>query len=156
MLLQPAFCRARRRSARCPCSPRRRAPLTSRASPLADRQYRDVRVCARPGRGGSNTVTVDDCPGLIDPKLTLLGFEQERWLADDGDLSRPWNLLAQQMLMARFSGQDPALPGRGALWTDGLDGYAPARNRLLGVVAKKKVPDVVELDGDVTATMSPT
>ena len=114
-----------------------------------DRQYRDLQVCARPGRGGSNTVTVADCPALLDPRRTLLGVEQERWLADGWDLSRPWNLLAQQTLMARFSWQDPALPGRGAYWTDGWDGYAPARNRLLGVIAEKKVPGVVVLGGDV-------
>ena len=116
---------------------------------LDDRQYRDLQVCARPGRGGSNTVMQADCPDLLNPKRTLLGSEQERWLADGWDLSRPWNLLAQQTLMARFSWQDPALPGRGAYWTDGWDGYAPARNRLLGVVAEKKVPGVVVLGGDV-------
>ncbi|MEP7057852.1 MAG: alkaline phosphatase D family protein, partial [Caldimonas sp.] len=34
-------------------------------------------------------------------------------------------------------------------WTDGWDGYAPARNRLLGTVAERQVPGVVVLDGDV-------
>ena len=113
-----------------------------------DRQYRDVEVCSRPGRGGSNTVSLADCPDLADPKRTLLGFEQERWLAESWDLSRPWNLLAQQTLMARFSWKDPA-QGGGTYWTDGWDGYAPSRNRLLGVVAEKKVPGVVVLGGDV-------
>ena len=113
-----------------------------------DRQYRDVEVCSRPGRGGSNTVTLADCPDLSDPRRTLLGVEQERWLADSWDLSRPWNLLAQQTLMARFSWKDPA-QGGGTYWTDGWDGYAPSRNRLLGVVAEKKVPGVVVLGGDV-------
>ena len=113
-----------------------------------DRQYRDVEVCSRPGRGGSNTVTLADCPDLSDPRRTLLGVEQERWLAESWDLSRPWNLLAQQTLMARFSWKDPA-QGGGTYWTDGWDGYAPSRNRLLGVVAEKKVPGVVVLGGDV-------
>ena len=78
-----------------------------------------------------------DCPALADPKRTLLGAEQERWLADGWDLARPWNLLAQQTLMARFAWSDPA-DGGGVYWTDGWDGYAPSRNRLLGVVAEQK------------------
>ena len=51
--------------------------------------------------------------------------------------------------MARFAWSDPTRNGR--YWTDGWDGYAPARNRLLGVVAQKKVPGVVVLSGDVHA-----
>jgi alkaline phosphatase D len=113
-----------------------------------DRQYRDVQVCTKPGRGGSNTVLLADCPDLADPKRSLLGFEQERWLAEGWDQARPWNLLAQQSLMARFSWKDPA-QGGGTYWTDAWDGYAPSRNRLLGVVAEKKVPGVVVLGGDV-------
>jgi alkaline phosphatase D len=116
---------------------------------LDDRQYRDPQVCPRPGRGGSNTVRLRDCPELLDPKRTLLGDEQERWLAQNWDLQRPWNLLAQQTLMARFSATDPAEGG--TYWTDGWDGYAPARNRLLGTVAARKVPGVVVLGGDVHA-----
>ncbi|TXD71741.1 hypothetical protein FUT87_24655, partial [Mitsuaria sp. TWR114] len=44
--------------------------------------------------------------------------------------TRPWNLLAQQTLMARFNRQDPA-QGPGRYWTDGWDGYPFARERLL-------------------------
>jgi alkaline phosphatase D len=112
-----------------------------------DRQMRDLQVCPKPGRGGSNTVRLKDCPALQDPKRSLLGAEQERWLAEGWDPARPWNLLAQQTLMARFNWEDP---GRGGLyWTDGWDGYAPARRRLLETVAAKKVPGVVVLGGDV-------
>ena len=119
---------------------------------IDDRQYRDVQVCPKPNRGGSNTVMLRDCPALLDPKRTLLGMEQEQWLADGWDTSRPWNLLAQQTLMARCSWSDPTQggdSGGGTYWTDGWDGYAPARNRLLGVVARRKVPGVVVLGGDV-------
>ena len=115
---------------------------------LDDRQYRDPQVCPKPDRGGSNTVALAQCPALADPARTLLGAEQERWLADGWDLGRPWNLVAQQTLMARFTWLDPAIGG-GIYWTDGWDGYAPARNRLLGTVAAKKVPGVVVLGGDV-------
>jgi alkaline phosphatase D len=118
---------------------------------LDDRQYRDVQVCPKPGRGGSNTVALKSCPALLDTRRTLLGAQQEHWLADGWDNTRPWNLLAQQTLMARFSWTDPAAPdaGGGTYWTDGWDGYPAARRRLLDVVAQRKLPGVVVLGGDV-------
>ncbi len=118
---------------------------------LDDRQYRDPQVCPKPGKGGGNTVSVAECPALRNPQRTLLGAEQERWLADGWSTQRPWNLLAQQTLMARWAWTDPAGPAGGSYWTEGWDGYAPARQRLLGVVAEKKVPGVVVLGGDVHA-----
>ena len=116
---------------------------------LDDRQYRDRQVCPRLGRAGSNTVRLADCPELLDERRSLLGAEQERWLAEGWDVSRPWNLLAQQTLMARASWRDPATDP--TYWTDGWDGYAPARKRLLSVVEQRKVPGVVVLGGDVHA-----
>ena len=113
-----------------------------------DRQYRDPQACPRPGHGGSNTVRLSECPELLDPRRSLLGSEQERWLAEGWDLGRPWNLLMQQSLMARFNWSDPAKDGR-TYWTDGWDGYAPARRRLLGAAAEKKVPGLVVVGGDV-------
>ena len=115
---------------------------------IDDRQYRDLQVCPKPGRGGSNTVTLKACPELLDPKRTLLGAAQEQWLAEGWDTSRPWNLLAQQTLMARFSWTDPT-NGGGTYWTDGWDGYPAARQRLLDTLAQRKVPGVVVLGGDV-------
>jgi alkaline phosphatase D len=123
----------------------------ARIHALDNRQYRDVQVCAGPGRNGSSTVPLKGCPELLDAKRTLLGADQERWLAQGWDGTRPWNLLAQQTLMARFTRSDPAssaTPG-GSYWTDGWDGYAPARKRLLGTVAERKLPNVVVLGGDV-------
>jgi len=115
---------------------------------LDDRQHRDPQACPKPGRGGSNTLLVNQCAALADPARSLLGAAQESWLADGWDLERRWNLVAQQTLMARLTWLDPAIGG-GAVWTDGWDGYAPARRRLLSTVAAKKVPGVVVLGGDV-------
>ena len=115
---------------------------------LDDRQYRDPQVCPKPGRGGSNSVALKACPELLDPKRTLLGAAQEQWLAEGWDTRRPWNLLAQQTLMARWSETDPAA-GAGTYWTDGWDGYPAARQRLLGGIAQRRVPGVVVLGGDV-------
>ena len=120
---------------------------------LDDRQMRDVQVCTKqPTRGGSNTVRVADCPGLLDYRRTLLGAQQERWLADGWTAERPWNLVAQQTLMARFSWEAPNATNQGGqYWTDGWDGYPAARRRLLQTVADKRVPGVVVLGGDVHA-----
>ena len=80
-----------------------------RASTCSTTASTAIRRSARePGRGGSNTVALVECPALLDPARTLLGAEQEAWLADGWDLGRPWNLLAQQTLMARFTWRDPA------------------------------------------------
>ncbi len=116
---------------------------------LDDRQYRDVQVCPRPGRGGSNTVALRECPELSNPQRTLLGAEQEQWLARTWSKTHAWNLLAQQTLMARLAGRNRQ--GDVTYWTDGWDGYAPARNRLLGTAAAQRVPGLVALGGDVHA-----
>jgi alkaline phosphatase D len=118
---------------------------------LDDRQYRDPQACQKPGRGGSGTVTLKDCPALADPRRSLLGTAQEQWLAQAWAADRPWNLLAQQTLMTRFAWSDPAGANGGAWWTDGWDGYAPARQRLLAPVAERKLGGVVVLGGDVHA-----
>ena len=117
---------------------------------IDDRQWRDAQPCPKPGRGGSATVALKDCPSLLDPKRTILGAAQERWLDQSWDASRPWNLLAQQTLMAGVNWQDPA-EGSGSYWTDGWDGYMAARTRLLQDMATHKLSNTVVLGGDVHA-----
>lgn len=117
---------------------------------LDNRQYRDPQACPRPGRlVGSHTVSLKACPELLDPRRSLLGAAQERWLAQNWSLERPWNLVAQQTLMSRLSWTDPAADP--TYWTDGWDGYPAARQRLLATVADRRVPGVVVLGGDVHA-----
>ena len=128
----------------------------ARIHAVDDRQFRDYQVCAPFGRGGSNTVTPAACPDLLDPKRTLLGAAQERWLAEGWRSEHGWNLLAQQTLMTRFSWRDvaaretPEVPG-GLYWTDGWDGYPAARARLLQEAVVRKAANVVVLGGDVHA-----
>lgn len=117
---------------------------------LDDRQYRSYQVCPRPGRsGGSNTVNVADCPELFDPRRTMLGRAQERWL--DGALARSrarWNVIVQQTPMAQLD----QLPGEGRrAWTDGWDGYPAARARLFDALVKHRVANPLVLAGDVHA-----
>jgi alkaline phosphatase D len=117
---------------------------------LDNRQYRDPQVCPRPGRlVGSHTVSLKACPALLDHRRSLLGAAQERWLAQNWSLDRPWNLVAQQTLMSRLSWTDPAHDP--TYWTDGWDGYAPSRQRLLSAAAQRQVPGLVVLGGDVHA-----
>jgi alkaline phosphatase D len=125
----------------------------ARLHALDSRQFRDHQVCLPAGRsGGSSVVDAAGCPALQDPKRSLLGTAQERWLADGWDLQRRWNLLAQQTLMAPLDHADPAAaPEAVRTWTDGWDGYPAARLRLLAEVAERRVPNVVALGGDVHA-----
>ena len=114
---------------------------------LDGRQYRTWQSCPRRGRGGSNTVDVEKCEHMFDPRRSLLGPAQERWL--EGALAESgarWNFLAQQTRMAQFD-QKPG-PGRRA-WTDGWDGYPAARERLLGFLAERRIANPVVLGGDV-------
>jgi alkaline phosphatase D len=118
-------------------------------SVLDDRQYRSPQVCPREGRGGSNTVD-STCTARLDPALTLLGDEQERWLFDGLARSNArWNVIAQQTLMARLDRK----AGAGELyWTDGWDGYPAARDRLLGFLAERRPSGPLVIGGDVHAS----
>jgi alkaline phosphatase D len=114
---------------------------------LDNRQYRSHQVCPRPGRGGSNVVSVADCPEFSDPALTLLGPAQEQWLSEGLAASRArWNVIAQQTLMTQVD----RTPGEGqSFWTDGWDGYPAARARLLRSVAGSGAANPVVIGGDV-------
>src|SRR5206468_2309053 len=117
---------------------------------LDDRQYRAYEACSPAGRGGSNSVTPRACPALLDPTRTMLGSEQEAWLAAGlKDSKARWNVLAQQTLMAP-STQLPVngLDG-GRFWTDGWDGYPAARRRLLDTLAASGAKNPLVLGGDV-------
>lgn len=116
---------------------------------LDDRQYRSWQVCTKPNRGGSNVVG-EDCTERLDPKLTLLGAEQERWL-DEGlaQSKAKWNVIAQQTLMAPAGRMGPK--GR-VHWTDGWDGYPAARQRLMDSLAARKPANPVVISGDVHAS----
>ncbi|MFY7864863.1 MAG: alkaline phosphatase D family protein [Roseateles sp.] len=115
-----------------------------------DRQWRDPQVCPKPGRGGSNTQSLKECPDFLDPRRSMLGAAQELRLAQSWDRSRPWNLLAQQTLMARMN-WEPNSEKSPIYWTDGWDGYPMARQRLLRDMQAAQVQNAVVLGGDVHA-----
>ena len=114
---------------------------------LDERQHRSPQPCPRPGRGGSNVVDAAECAELADPKRTMLGTDQERWLEAGLKASRTkWTILAQQLRLAQFD-QKPG-PGRQA-WTDGWDGYPAARRKLVDFIADNKIANPVVIGGDV-------
>jgi alkaline phosphatase D len=109
------------------------------------RQYRSHHACPDPERDAGRVVV--DCAELADPARTMLGADQERWLAQGlAGSSRRWKLLGQSTQMSS-TGLDTAA-GRQS-WTDGWDGYPEARRRLLQGAADAGLRDLVVLGGDV-------
>jgi len=111
---------------------------------LDTRQYRTPQVCGDPD------VPLGDvgprCDAAFAPETTVLGPEQERWVADELAASDAvWNVLAQQIVVQqwRFG------PGNKAWNLDQWDGYPAARDRLLDTLARSGATNPVVLTGDV-------
>jgi alkaline phosphatase D len=106
---------------------------------LDGRQYRTRQPCN--GRSGPR------CDGSSDPAATMLGLEQERWLAQRLSGSRTrWNVLGNQTLLAYYD----SVPGPDErLNVDNWNGYMAARNRLLGLIARRRDTNAVVLTGDI-------
>jgi alkaline phosphatase D len=111
---------------------------------IDDRQYRDYHVCYPPDRTGGGSIVGPECTARVDPARSLLGHEQEAWLARQLTTSPAgWNLLAQQTLMASLD------VGGERFTTDGWDGYPAARQRLVDVLGSGGVRNPVIIGGDV-------
>ena len=115
---------------------------------LDGRQFRSHQPCVGAGRGGA-TIADEACAERRDPRLSLLGEVQERWLETSLARSRArWNVLAQQSIMAQVD-RKPG-PERG-FWTDSWDGYPAARRRLLDHLGLRRPSNPVVIGGDVHA-----
>lgn len=114
---------------------------------LDDRQYRDPQACTRDGTHGSSTVDPATCSDWNDPRRTLLGAAQERWLDDAfAQGSKGWNVLGLQTL---FGARDfRSGPGQ-TFWNDGWDGYPAARARMIASMRKHSLANPVLFGGDV-------
>jgi alkaline phosphatase D len=114
---------------------------------LDNRQYRSPQACTPGGVAGSGVINPAQCNSLGDAARTMLGAEQEAWLA--GELARPgatWTVIGQSTL---FGMRDLA-PGPGRLlWNDGWDGYPAARRRLIETLQQTAARNPVLLGGDV-------
>jgi alkaline phosphatase D len=82
--------------------------------------------------------------------MSMLGREQERWLADGFARSRAqWNIVGQQLLIAELE----HLPYEDErYWNDAWDGYPRARQRLLEEVVRTGLRNPVFLTGDWHST----
>ena len=116
---------------------------------LDARQYRSAQACNRDGALGSRQLDPTTCAAWLDPARTMLGAEQEQWLA--ASLARSageggWNLLGQSTL---FGPRDLQRGAGQRLWNDGWDGYTPARTRLVDALRQHRVANPVLLGGDM-------
>jgi len=112
---------------------------------LDTRQYRDDQACDQNGKGGGQMVF--NCKERLDPQRSLLGTEQERWLLQGlQQSSTRWTVIAQQLLMAELKqGLQPFM----GHWTDGWDGYAATRQRILAGIAQHRPMNPVVIGGDI-------
>src|SRR5699024_228396 len=86
------------------------------------------------------------CPGRLDPDRSILGAEQEQWLADGfaGSTAR-WDVLGQQVPMRQMRHwEDPT-----KFKIDKWDGYAASRDRVLQSWQDSDAENLVVFDGDV-------
>lgn len=118
---------------------------------LDARQYKDPQVCNANNHPGSSMQDPDACAEWNDPRRSLLGTAQERWL--DQALARSdatWNLIGQQSI---FGPREYRRGGARSVWNDGWDGYPAARRRLTDVLARERARradfNAVFLGGDV-------
>jgi alkaline phosphatase D len=108
-------------------------------SVLDTRQYRSDQPC------GDGVKTL--CPEAFDPKATMLGAEQERWLFNNLDRSKArWNVIAQQVMVARWAS------GKGEEMRTSMDkwaAYPAALNSFMKFLHERKPSNPVVLTGDI-------
>jgi alkaline phosphatase D len=106
---------------------------------LDTRQYRTDQPC---GNGRK-----PQCDEALDAKATLLGERQRSWLFNGlHDSTAQWNILAQQIMMARVD----RVPGEAAGYSmDQWPGYEMDRRRVLKFFHDQKIRNPVVLTGDI-------
>jgi alkaline phosphatase D len=106
---------------------------------LDTRKYRTDQPC------GDGTKPL--CPEALDPKATMMGPAQERWLMRGLGQSRArWNVIAQQVMVAQV---DAALGPEKRFSMDKWNGYIESRNRLLDFLHRRKPSNPVVITGDI-------
>jgi alkaline phosphatase D len=107
---------------------------------LDTRQWRSKQACFD---GGST-----NCAEALDPKRTILGDEQERWLFDNlARANAKWTLIGQQV--PTFARDMSAVSPDDKFSMDKWDGYAAARQRLYARLHETRAPNPIVLSGDV-------
>jgi alkaline phosphatase D len=115
---------------------------------LLDLSMLDTRIWGRDEAAGSTS----DTEVIRDPERTMLGFDQEEWLADEmWNSTARWFVLGQQVVMHHWKLQGlPEAEGGGAIANaDQWDGYHAARERLFDAVEDAGRDNLIVLAGDV-------
>jgi len=109
---------------------------------LDERQYRSAPVCS----GEIGPV----CGAAEDPARTVLGEEQEAWLADQLDSSSAtWDVLANSVVLSKT----PVPLGDQVFFNlDQWDGYPAAQRRMLDLLAERRDGNRVVITGDIHAS----
>jgi alkaline phosphatase D len=106
---------------------------------LDTRQYRSDQPC-----GDGNK---PPCPEALNPRATMMGAEQERWLFNNLARSEAlWNVIAQQVMIAKW---DAAPGAEQRLSMDKWNAYPAALNRLLNYLRERKPSNPVVITGDI-------
>jgi alkaline phosphatase D len=90
----------------------------------------------------------EDERGLADRNRTILGADQQAWLAEQLRSSKRrgaiWRLLGQQLMFGQLRSDDGVI-----LNTDQWDGYPASRAAILDQLAAEQIDNVVVLTGDI-------
>ncbi|MTH54566.1 alkaline phosphatase [Bacillus mangrovi] len=106
------------------------------------RQYRDDQANGDGGKPQSDE--------SLNPKRTLTGNKQEKWLMKNLAKSKTsWNVLAQQVFFAQQNYGTPESP---KFNMDAWDGYPASRKRITDFIAGQNLNNIVVLTGDVHAS----
>jgi len=106
---------------------------------LDTRQYRTDQPC-----GDGNKPA---CAEVFDPQATILGATQREWLFQTLDRSPArWNVIAQQVLMARL---DVAMRAEETFSMDQWSGYEADRRKVLDFLGARKPTNPIVITGDI-------
>jgi alkaline phosphatase D len=107
---------------------------------LEGRQYRSDQSCD----DGDKDIPCGDCD---DPKRTMLGTEQEKWLSDGPASSKQhWQILANQVMLAPY---DSAPGPKRKFSMDKRGGYPAESERLLSSIATHAPSRTITITGDI-------
>ena len=114
------------------------------------RQYRDRPPCL--DETGRAPLQISRCAEALSHDRSMLGREQEDWLRRGfGSSGTKWNTLVQTTYMAPFDYVKGADTG---YKTDGWDGYAASRQRILDMIVNKRTDNPVSIGGEIHAFYS--
>jgi alkaline phosphatase D len=89
-----------------------------------------------------------DQAGLADPRRTILGADQQAWLAEQLRASvrhdSAWRLIGQQLMFGQLIAEDGLL-----LNVDQWDGYPASRTAILDQLEAERIDDTLVLTGDI-------